>query len=162
MGTLVIVLMIGVIGYLLYIMQQISFVNSRQHWMFEEIKFSTKDFYLYTEAFIAEKQIPSVKISRVYHNVKGILSAQREYLRVQYHEYFFDICAAPFAHDFFVSWHQGELRQIFDRRRKKTFFEEDTELMFKESIKICIERAIDVMKRKTGYRITPSEVSLLQ
>ena len=135
--------------------KQISSVSPAKCQIFEDMKFSTQEFYTLTENLIKEREIPSVQFSRIQHKMGGILSAKREYLRVQYHEYFFDICAAPFAKDFFVSWRQGDLRQVsIGKRDYKTFYEQDTELMFHEAIKLCLNRAIKQVMDEKGIRIT--------
>jgi hypothetical protein len=157
MVVILVVLIVGLLGYFYigYAKKQINDVRPGQHFTFEGMKFSTQEFYALTESLVKDKAIPDVKLSRINHSTKGILSAKREYLRVVYHEYFFDICAAPFAKDFFVSWRQGDLRQVFgSKRREKTFYEQDTELMFKESIKLCVNRAIEQVTEAQGIRVT--------
>ena len=160
MTAFLIFLVLGFIAYLFYknFAKQIDSVSSAQHYTFEDMKFSTKDFYTLTEALVVSKEIPNVRTSRVEHAVHGLFSAKREYLRVTYKEYFFDICAAPFARDFFISWRQGELRQIqAGKRQYKTFYEQDTELMFKESIKLCLRRAIEQITQENGTRLLPEK-----
>lgn len=160
MIPLLLFLVLGLLGYAFYknFAKQIDHVSSAQHYTFEEMKFSTQEFYTLTETLVKEKEIPDVRTSRVEHAVHGVFSAKREYLRVKYKEYFFDICAAPFARDFFVSWRQGELKQIqTGKRQYKTFYEQDTELMFKESIKLCMKRAIEQMTKEQGIRMLPEK-----
>lgn len=100
----------------------ISSVSSAHQYSFEDMKFSTQEFYALLEMHVKEREITSVYLSRVEHRVAGIFSGNRQYLRVQYKQYFFDICAAPFAKDFFVSWRQGELRRLrFGKETTKLF-----------------------------------------
>lgn len=139
--------------YSLNYKQPIDAVHARDHYTFEGLKFSTQEFYALSETFVNDKEIPGVVLSRVEHKMGGLLSAKREYLRVTYKEYFFDICAAPFAKDFFVSWRQGEL-QTSQKRVNKTFYEEDTERMFKSAIKLCVDRAVEQMSAEKGIRMT--------
>jgi hypothetical protein len=138
----------------------IDTVTNRGQTPFENLQFSTQDFYIQVEALIREKEIHNIKISRVYHAMYGILSGKREYLRVEYQKYFFDICAAPFARDFFVSYRQGTLKVAIRRKREKTFYEQDTENMFHATVLLCYNRAIEGMQGRKGIR--PNELSLLQ
>lgn len=148
--------------YIGFAKRQINWVSSPHHFTFENMKFSTQEFYSLAEELVKEKAIPEVKLSRINHSTKGMLSAKREYLRVVYHEYFFDICAAPFAKDFFVSWRQGDLRQVFgSKRREKTFYEQDTELMFSESVKLCVQRAMELIKDTNGVRHLEEDIKVL-
>lgn len=70
----------------------------------ENFSTSTKDFYSSIEAALEPRKIPGIKTSRVDWHEGGVLSPQREYLRVTGDEHVFDICAAPFGTGFFFSW----------------------------------------------------------
>lgn len=77
------------------------------HWstLIEEFNTSALDFYAAVEAAIARREIPDVKTSRVEHHESGLLSARREYLRVERGKDVYDLCAAPFGRGyFFSSW----------------------------------------------------------
>lgn len=141
-------------------------VISNWHQLFD-ISFSTQDFYALVENFLMRKDLGGVKLSRITYAERGLFSARREYLRVQYKNYVFDICAAPFANDFFVSWWHSELSnssfdflkripilKIFMVKRQKTFYEMDTENMFKESVKVCVSIAVKQMTEPKGVRLS--------
>lgn len=152
-----------IVGLIMKYFRTIDLVTNHGQTPFEELQFSTKEFYTVVEALITEKQIPGVYVGRVYHLTHGIFSGKREYLRVTYQRYFFDICAAPFAKDFFVSYRQGRLKVLVRRRREKTFYEIDTEAMFHGAILLCYQRAIERMIEKKGYRLIDNDpISLLQ
>lgn len=78
-------------------------VISHWHHSVENFNTSTLDFYKAIEATLTDKQAP-VRPERVDYRESGILSTKREYLRVSYGRYAFDIGAAPFGKDFFFSW----------------------------------------------------------
>lgn len=164
LSTLVLVLaLVGLFVYVLvYYTKTIDFVAHHDHQSIEELQFSTQEFYSLVDAFVKEKQMPGVITGRVYHSMHGVFSGKREYLRVQYQNYFFDICAAPFAKDFFVSYRQGTLNVVIKSKRGKTFYEIDTENMFFLSVKKCYERALDRMLEKKGIRKASSELPLIQ
>jgi hypothetical protein len=78
-------------------------VVSHWHHAVENFNTSTLVFFKEIEATLAEKLAP-VRSERVDYRESGILSDKREYLRVSYARYSFDIAAAPFGKDFFFSW----------------------------------------------------------
>jgi hypothetical protein len=82
------------------------------HWnqLIENLKTSPKDFYVSVERAVRNRKPPEIAISRVDWKESGVLSAEREYLRVSRGKYIFDICGAPFGEGFFVSWWLGEPR----------------------------------------------------
>lgn len=75
------------------------------HWpqLISGLQASSQQFYADTEQALARRCIPNTEIFRVEWSENGVLSAQREYLRVARGKYAFDICGAPFGNGFFVS-----------------------------------------------------------
>lgn len=97
----------------------------------------------------------------------SIFSDQRRYLRVERSYLVFDICAAPFAHGFFVSWWQGEIPNVLRRILTalpfigkimeraffiRTYYQIDVEQMFKDSVHHCVLEAIDAITTAQGIR----------
>jgi hypothetical protein len=78
-------------------------VYAKWHHLFPGARFSPLDYYAAVEETITRRQIPELKMSRVTWKEGGMLSAQREYLRIERRQYVFDLCAAPFGTDFFFS-----------------------------------------------------------
>ena len=80
-------------------------VRSHWHHTFEGLQVSPLDFYASVEAGVARRTVPDVHISRVEWAESGILSARREYLRVERGPLAFDVCSAQFGSgQFFSSW----------------------------------------------------------
>jgi hypothetical protein len=79
------------------------FVARGQH-LLAGLQLSPKAVYRRIEELIEERQIPQVRLSRVWWPEAGLLSSPREYLRIERLGYCFDVCAAPFGREFFVSW----------------------------------------------------------
>ena len=157
---LIVVVTAAIILYVLF-KKRIDWVSDGKAEVYENMQFSTQEFYSRTSELIKAKEYPDVVLSRVEHKVGGILSAKREYLRIEYKEYFFDICAAPFANDFFVSWRQGILRQIgVTRKRLKSFYEQDTESMFKLAIRQCLYQAMHEFAEEKGVRTNGQDKAL--
>lgn len=80
--------------------------DALSHWytLMENFQASPMDFYTSVETAIQKREVPNCELSRVDWREGGVLSAQREYLRVSRGRHNFDICAAPFGNGFFVSW----------------------------------------------------------
>lgn len=140
-------------------------VLSHWHHPFESVPFSSQELYAAVEAAMKAKEI-NLATSRISYAQGGILSPNREYLRIQYNEFVYDICAAPFGKRYFVSWWLGEtgnpIRDFFTNlpiigklftKRKKTFFELDTEIMFKETVSSCVREAIEGLTQTKGLRM---------
>lgn len=69
----------------------------------ENMQASPKEFYSQVEEFVKKRDIPELQISRIMWKESGVLSADREYLRLTRGRYLYDICAAPFGTGFFFS-----------------------------------------------------------
>jgi len=78
-------------------------VLSHWHYSLEDFNTSALDFYGAVEASLRAKQAP-IKPERTEYRESGVLSDKREYLRVSYGRYSFDISAFPFGKDFTFSW----------------------------------------------------------
>lgn len=78
-------------------------VVSHWHHSVENFNTSTLELFVGIEGTLNEKLAP-VKTERVVFRESGVLSDKREYLRVSYARYSFDIGASPFGKDFFFSW----------------------------------------------------------
>ena len=81
------------------------------HWhhLVENFSTSPQEFYSLLEKAIAQRQIPNLEISRVEWKEGGLLSANREYLRLSRERLIGYICAAPFGTGFFFSSRLGEI-----------------------------------------------------
>jgi hypothetical protein len=149
--------------------RSIKVVHSHWHHMFETRSFTPEEFYEALQKDIAEKEVEKLLISRITHSEGGlVLSANRTYLRVKFREYMMDICAAPFAKEaFFVSWWLGDagisfrdflisipvIGRLFNRR-EKTFYEQDTAIMFKEMVARSVKDTIEQLTETKGIRLT--------
>jgi hypothetical protein len=77
------------------------------HWsaLVENFTTSSTGFYQAVEEGIRRRQVPGVETSHIDWSEGGILSPNREYLRVAGDRHHVDICAAPFGTGyFFSSW----------------------------------------------------------
>jgi hypothetical protein len=139
------------------------------HWLhdFPNLKISALEFYVEVENALSARLIPQAKSSRINLNQTGILSSKREYLRVVSGDQTFDICAAPYGTGFFISWWYGEregfLRSLLYRipiigpffmraSELKTYYQLDTEAMFREAVRSCVNEAILRITSARGIR----------
>lgn len=145
----------------------LSTVLSHWHHRFETVSFSPEEFYSALQAVMTQKEMNKLHMAPMYYAEGGWLSPKRKYIRVQYGRQVFDICAAPFAKEFFVSWWFGELstpmedllmafpllgRYFKVKKRNKSFFELDSEVMFKESVSSCVKATIEQLTQEKGMR----------
>ncbi len=139
------------------------------HWyhLTEGLQESSQKFYSSVEEAIRKRQISDVKLSRIDYKEGGIFSAKREYLRVKWKKYIFDICAAPFGTGFFISWWLGTkpssimalvymipfVGALLVRTFKpETYYQMDSTLMFQESIHLAVLEALDQTTAASGLR----------
>jgi hypothetical protein len=143
------------------------------HWQhyFKNFNMSSDAFYVKVENVLKAQQLPETKGFRTKHKEGGMWSASREYLTIQHADLVFDICAAPFGKNFFVSWWlyetEGTLQTLFkstgignylrERAAKRTFFEIDGENMFRECVHQALLEAIDAIGEEKGFKLTGTE-----
>lgn len=148
-------------------MKSISPILSHSSFFFDDLQLSAREFYTKLEQAITAREYPNLSAYRVLFNERGAFSAQREYLCIQSKGYLFYICAAPYGRSFFISWWVKEqtnilfvilltipfLGRFLARKSKwKTFYQFDTELLFRESIERIIKATIEELKHTKGFR----------
>jgi hypothetical protein len=142
--------------------------NVISHWshFFQSFAVSSDSFYKELEAIIKSHDMPHSEIKRTNHKEGGMLSAAREYLRIKHGDIVFDVCAAPFGKDFFISWWLYEtesgMRSLLKstkvgdfltaRAAKRTFYQIDEEDMFRSCVHECILETIGKVGQEKGYR----------
>lgn len=144
-----------------------SLIISNWHQLLEGYQESPQNVYGLLEEAIKKRQLPDCKVFRVVMHEKGLLSAKREYLRVQSKKHLFDICAAPYGISFFFSWWLreqpagclgiflgipilGPILSIFVPAA--TFFTYDTALMFQDSVHKAVMDTVDQVTSEKGIR----------
>ncbi len=75
----------------------------------ENFSTSSEEFYSAIEAELTAKEVPELEITREVFAEGGLLSSQREYLRMRRERLLFDVCAAPFGTSFFFSVRFAEI-----------------------------------------------------
>ena len=139
-------------------------IISHWHNLLEGYQESPQNVYSLIEQAIEKRELPDTKVSRITMHEKGMLSAKREYLRIQSKKHLFDICAAPYGSGFFVSWWLGSLPGgcltsipiigpiISVISPEETYFTYDTALMFRDSVHSAVIEVIDHITKEKGIR----------
>lgn len=142
-------------------------VLSNWHHLFDNLQLSANDFYKKMEEAIQIQELPNVKLSQENLSEGGLLSSKRLYLRITRKGLVFDICAAPFGKNFFFSYWYGTESSGFvnllakipyigkflaQRVQEKTYYQIDTENMFKECVVNTFFREIESVSSAQGIR----------
>lgn len=138
------------------------------HWshFFNSFSLSANEFYAELEKSMQAHNMPNSVIGRTKRKEGGLLSASREYFRIKHGDIVFDVCAAPFGNDFFISWWlyetEGAMRSLFKstqlgnflqaRASKRTFYQIDEEDMFRSCVHECILEVIEKVGQEKGIR----------
>lgn len=155
------------IGYLVGKMRRSALET--EHWFqgFNLLHLSSNDFYATLETYIRDMKLPDVRVQRVTHPEGGVLSSNREYLRVSRKEHVYDICAAPFGHSFFISYWKVDtstgIRKFVRAFPKigpvlelglfgKTYYQIDSENMFKQFVDEMLKDAVNLVSAENGTR----------
>ena len=89
-------------------------ILSYWHKLFEDFNTSAQEFYAMLEDAILRREIPEIRMARVELKEAGLLSANREYVRLTRERLIFDIGAGQFGQGFFFSWRLGEIPRSFN------------------------------------------------
>jgi len=141
-------------------------ILDHRHCRFDDLQYSSKQFYQTLETALNESQFPNVHSKRIWKPEGGTFSVNREYLKVSRGRYDFIISAAPFGKAYFVSWWLKQRSGIavllklvpflgqwlYNSEIRQTYYQVDTEIIFKESIKGIVNKAIEELGHTKGFR----------
>lgn len=153
-----------IIVVILYAKNKSRFENKSpwQHF-FDGLELSTQEFYTKVEAAIRDRKV-NVDFAKESFLQSHIFSARREYLRISKGEYVFFICAAPFGTGTFISqWLCVTKEDMLNRipvlnklagkdREDKSFYQVDTEAMYRMLIHSALLSVIDEITNAKGVR----------
>ena len=141
--------------------------------LIDGMSFSTEEFYQRLKAELLSHGIKGVSTSIIHHKEGSVFSSSRRYLRVEWKEYRYDMCAAPFGKGFFVSWwllYKNSILKILLGRipfvggwieRKwfpLTFWKVDSASMFMTYCHQSVQKVIaDITKEKGVRSLTEQE-----
>jgi hypothetical protein len=94
------------------------------HWcsLIPDFSISTEEFYSLIQAELTIRKVPGLTVSRVRFAEGGLLSVEREYLRMTRELLVFDVCAAPFGTSYFFSCRLAELPPVVEWWQLFIFF----------------------------------------
>jgi hypothetical protein len=159
---LILILLLTVV---LYIRNKNRFI-SKAGWnhFFDGFQFSSSDFYRQVEAGINERQLSIGVVDSETFFEGGIISSRREYLKISHNEHVFYVCAAKFGTGIFVSqwscikkegWieHIPIVSKLLGKdRNDKSFYQMDTESMYKSAIHNVVLSVLDSFTAAKGIR----------
>ncbi|MCP4181167.1 MAG: hypothetical protein GY756_25670 [bacterium] len=91
--------------------------NHHSSWntLIDDFNFSSQKFYELLKEDIETNNVKDISTSHVKLKEGNIFSSKRLYMRIEWREFQYDICAAPFGKGFFISWwllYKNSLGQI--------------------------------------------------
>src|ERR1700722_6865695 len=84
-------------------------VLEKWHAFFDNFKMPSLDFYEMVKKELEARKVPGLKMALVKWKEGGVLSAERQYLRLMRERWVFDICAAPFGTGYLFSYRFTEI-----------------------------------------------------
>lgn len=141
--------------------------SAHWHHRFDNFSYSSQEFYAAVGRSIADKGMPGISMTKRSYSEGGLLTANREYLQISRNRQVFLICAAPFGNGFFIScWHYEKKSQWHEFLRKvpyigaeivkslemKTFYQIDTEVMYKEAVRQSVVDVTHAITEEKGIR----------
>lgn len=148
--------------------------HSNWNTLIDNFDFSTRDFCLRLAEELKSNGVAGLKINDVFIS-EGIkaFSRRRLYLRVQWRNYEYNVCAAKFGNGFFVSWwllYRNSIWKILIARIPVvgdwlamklypiTYYSVDTASMFMTYAQRSVLKVIDEITKEKGVRtLTESE-----
>ena len=143
---IVIAVAIFLIFFFVGLLKSTTTISSHWQHFYEDCEFSAIDFYKQVAAALKEQKITGLKIDETTFRQSHVFSGRRAYLKISHDEYVFYIGAAAFGTGTFVSWWlciKDErlinwipiLNLLAGKDRKnKTFYQMDTEGMYRSAI----------------------------
>ena len=144
------------------------------HWstLIPNFKYLSKDFYAQLKEELLSHDIKGISTSFVSLKEGGVASSQRLYLRVEWKNYQYDMCCAPFGDGLFLSsWllYKTSIGQILISRipfiggwlvrkfYRVTYYKIDTASMFMTYCHQAMLKVADNITKNEGVRIIDSE-----
>ena len=161
-SVILIVLLVLVVSYI----RNKNRFESQKPWQhfYDELQFSSKEFFNQVEEGVNRRKVPEVDFAIETFLETHIFSSRREYLRISLGEFVFFICAAPYGTGTFVSeWLCVKREGFFNTipflsklmgkdRKDKTFYQIDTEAMFRSIIHSTVIETLEAITSSKGIR----------
>jgi len=147
-------------------------VHSHWNTLIPEFKYSSKDFYKHLKQELLTHQIKGLRTAFVSLKEGGPVSGNRLYLRIEWKEYRFDTCCAPFGDGLFLSWwciYKTPIGKILLERipfiggwlsrrlYRITYYKIDTASMLMTYCHQSILKVADEITKESGIRINDDD-----
>ncbi len=167
----------GVLALLTYLFRQdkplLAHAISHWHTSIPQLQGTPLEFYRAVQKLIEAQNMPGVVIKIVAWHEGGVFSEKRNYLRVRWGEFSYDVCVAPFGSTLFasswlclkpnnllaflitvpiVSWFAWLWIKLFD---PETYYKIDSGLMFQGAVHACLLSVLDQMIAGQGAEPIP-------
>lgn len=143
--------------------------NLQAHWntLIDEFQYSTKDFYTLLEKELRSHGINDITVFEKEISEGNALSTKRLYLRVNWKDYTYDCCCAPFGNGTFFSWWMFSERKDVEGLIAKipliggllanfffptTYYKVDSASMFRSYAQSSVLKVIDEITKEKGIR----------
>lgn len=143
--------------------------NHHSNWntLIDGFNYSSEEFYKRLKEELQSHGIKKVRAYFVFLKEGGMFSSRRTYLRVEWKDYQYDICAAPFGKGFFISWwllYKNSIWQILIAKIPfvgswleikwfpVTYYKADTASMFMTYCQSSVLKVIDDITKDSGIR----------
>lgn len=156
-SNLQIILLLCLVVFIIIALSKKSDVVGNWSHLFPNMEHDPEEFYKLVEEMLAEREVPDIKTGRKIFKQGGLLSHQRLYLKVSRGDYIFHICAAPWGTGFFFSWWVRKVSPYLSRLNSKvaqyhTYYQLDTNAMFRTSVHQSVLAAIDRLTKAKGVK----------
>lgn len=144
--------------------------HSNWNTLIDGLEQSSKEYYEFLQKAIIERKIDGVHFEAAILSEAGIFSSKREYLRITWKDFQYDVCAAPFGRGFFISWwlliNQSQAGQyianipfigkwLSNKFFPVTYYKLDSASMFMAYIHQCVLEVTDEITKAKGIRSIP-------
>jgi hypothetical protein len=166
-----VILLLLVIVFIRYaVKRRTPSLHANWNMLIDDFLYSPSEFYTSLKTTLLNQSIEGLKVAEVPLKVGSGLSSKRIYLRVQWKEFIYDCCMAPFGNGTFVSWWCYSKRSVGEvivasipligkwlalKWFPQTYYRYDTASMFRTYAEQSFQSVIDEITKDTGIRITP-------
>lgn len=171
-GMYLLYAILGIVLIKTLISQILKNYHSNWNTLLDGFNFSTQEFYSLLREELKKQGITDLTIKDVSLKEGSFFSKRRRYLRIQWKEYQYDMCAAPFGKGFFISWwliYKNSTGAIIISKipfvgkwlAKKwypiTYYKVDTASMFMTHCHNAVLSVIDTITKESGIRISEQQ-----
>jgi len=141
--------------------------HSRWNTLIDNFNYSSKDFYTLLKEELNSNGVEGIACTFTFLKEGGAFSSSRTYLRVEWKNYQYDICASPFGNGFFISWwmlYKNSIGKIIiskipfvgvwlaSKLYPVTYYKIDTASMFMTYAQSSVLKVIDEITKSKGVR----------